>query len=74
MQYEVSMIVVMGRIANQSTKITAIQKLSTRVSKYLICINYEPRCVCVPNMMFPVLILWLGEVCTDATDTNVSAA
>ena len=36
------------------------------------------RCMCVPNMKFVCLTLWLGEVCTDGNtddyDTNTDDA
>ena len=37
-----------------------------------MCLYEEHRCICVPNMKFLCLILWLGEVCTDtnADDAN----
>ena len=29
-------------------------------------------CICVPNMTFVCLKLWLGEVCTDDTNANAN--
>ena len=72
MQYEVSMTVCMGRIANQSTKMAAIEKQAI-IIKYLTCIPEGYRCLCIPNMKLLCLILLLGEVCTDDANTNADA-
>ena len=70
-QYEVSVTVCMGRIANKRKvpKWLPFKKLQVRIIKYLMCIYRGHRCIWVPNMKLLCLILWLGEVCTD-DDTN----
>ena len=35
-----------------------------RTDKYLVCISYYAKEICVPNMKFQNLILWPGEVYT----------
>ena len=71
MQYEVSMTVCMGRIANQGNipkwlpfEIYILESLN------IWCAFYEGhRCTCVPNMKLLCLIPWLWKVYTD-NDTN----
>ena len=77
-QYEVSLTVCMGRIANQRKVPKWLQylKLQVRITKYLMCIDEGHGCICVPNMKLLCLILWLGEVCTDddaSADANDDA-
>ena len=37
---------------------------------HLMCIYLGHKCMFVPNIKFLCLNLWLGELCTDANDTN----
>ena len=68
MQYEISMTDCLHRQyskSKKSTKMAAIKELQVRITKYLMYIYEGHRCICVPNMNLPCLILWQGELCTD---------
>ena len=74
-QYEVSITVCVGRIANQRKipKWLPFKQLQVRITKYLMCIYEGHRCTCVPKKKSVCLTLWLGEVCTDANTNNDDA-
>ena len=47
--------------------------LQVRITKYLMCIYEGHICICVSNMKFVCLNVWLGEVCTDnANNANIN--
>ena len=74
MQYEVSdCLYGQDSKSKKSTKMTAIYKLHVRITKYLMCMYGGYRYICVPNMKFVCLTLWLGEVCTEATTEDANA-
>ena len=72
MLYEVSVTVCMGRIANQREvpKWFSFKNYQVRITKYLMYIYGEQMCMCIPNMKFLCLNLWLGEVYTDNANNN----
>ena len=43
------------------------------MTKYLMCIYWGHICIFISNMKFISLILWLGELCTDNSDTDADA-
>ena len=48
----------------------AIQKLQVRITKYLMYMYERHRCICIPNMKFLCLNLWLEEVCSDDANAD----
>ena len=68
MQFEVCMAVRMNKLKKGT-------KMAVRITKYLMCTCGGQRCT---SMKLLYLILWQGELCTDAdtntnTDTNDNA-
>ena len=70
MQYEVSMTVCTGRIANQRKVPKWLPFKQYKSESLNMCKNEKQRCIVVPKMKLLCLILWLGEVCTDDTNAN----
>ena len=73
-QYEVSVTVYMGRIANQRKvpKWLPLKNLYVRITKYLTCIYYGRIGILILNMKFLCVTLWLEDVYTDDDDTNAN--
>ena len=63
------MTVYIGRIANQRK---VPKWLQVRITKYLLYMYGGHMCICILNMEFLRLNLWLGEVCTDNANDDVN--